>query len=65
MLVELKFLSGHVEMVVDHLDEVSFEVVDVGQSDSADLSDVFVGIVGVVEHLGGQEYRGQNEPKRT
>jgi hypothetical protein len=65
LLVELKFLSGHVEMVVDHLDEVSFEVVDVGQSDSADLSDVFVGIVGVVEHLGCQEYRGQNEPKRT
>ena len=62
VFIELELFSANVEIPVDQLHEVLFEVVHVGEGDAADLRDVTVRVVGVVEHLGGEEHGGQDEP---
>ena len=62
VFIELELFSANAKIPVDQLHEVLLEVVHVGEGDAADLRDVTVRVVGVVEHLGGEEHGGQDEP---
>ena len=64
VFVELELFSANAKIPVDQLHEVLLEVVHVGERDAADLRDVTVRVVCVVEHLGGEEHCGQHKPKR-
>lgn len=51
LIVVLKLLSCNVDVPVDDLHEVSFEVVDVRQGDAANLCDVAVCVISIVVNL--------------
>ena len=51
MLIKFELLRRDKEIPVDHLHEEALQLVDVGKGAAADLGDVLVGVVGVVEHF--------------
>ena len=44
-----------VEVPINHLDEEGLQLIDVLKGDTSNLCDVLVGVVCVIEHLGGDQ----------
>ena len=62
VIVEGELFLCDVQSPVDTLHKVGLKLVHVPQGDAAERGDVLVGVVSVVEHLGGQKDRGQDQP---
>ena len=62
VIIEREFFFCNVQSPVNHLHKEGLKLVHVPQGNATERGDVLVGVVGVVEHLGGHEYRRQDQP---
>ena len=62
VIVEGELFLCDVQSPVNHLHKEGLKLVHVPQGDAAERGDVLVGVVSVVEHLGGHEDRRQDQP---
>ena len=62
VIIERELFLLDVQSPVNHLHKEGLKLVHVSQGDAAKRSDVLIGVVSVVEHLGGHKHRRQDQP---